>query len=576
MRPRLCITAALSALLLACSSEIRLDRVSVERITLRTGQPPITLVIEGAGFDRVQCAVLHPEPVSGESASFAPGWSPEHPGPVRAICLPERSNAHRLSVELSAGLRATEGELRLTLQTGEMEIDVPCEISVRRDPSPPPGLFSPDRSRLIVLLHGMTSRPDLPHDNPLLTLVDPSDGIPAGMHAHARKMWGFGFVSGLLGAQGGALETLGGLAVTQENWVRSAPEGSWDESPAQSTLEALLLRAARGEEPLSVFIPARDGSEALMLQTSQTIDQVYEAYTRIHEFGAQPQIIWVTHSAGGLVARTLLSNPLKPIASGWPLTKIALTTEQRWRADFLRDRTLFLVTIATPHQGTPLADKFGGLSQFLEILPDWLWRLPGDVGEFVEEVRTTQISRRDCVPDLTTERCDALNAGPIRPSRAHRTEHSLGGALIPVFAMGGRSPAASYLSDPNECLRIIPGVSDEAYFPDEQTKRFVVGMVALDCFVTTFGGTENPGWGRTEDPRLDTVRRMTAWTIIEELSAHLDFLWDLSPLLVHRGAGPIDDLPIPFYQNQRWSVPLWGLHRRLRELRPFVPRGGSV
>src|SRR5207237_6310373 len=62
-------------------------------------------------------------------------------------------------------------------------------------------------------------------------------------------------------------------------------------------------------------------------------------------------------SMGGLVSRVILCNPAEAINGGKGRRQtIALSSDDRMKADFIRRRTLYLTTLATPHQGSPEGD----------------------------------------------------------------------------------------------------------------------------------------------------------------------------------------------------------------------------
>ncbi|HRK20303.1 MAG TPA: hypothetical protein PLX06_00740 [Fimbriimonadaceae bacterium] len=337
--------------------------------------------------------------------------------------------------------------------------------------------FSPTRPRLVVLLHGVTSEPQQAIQ----------EGIATSLHT--RWYWGMGLIQGIMGTPGETHArvvqpvTLGGMS------IRTIPVGEWhwdkgpdpkvpDQAPivvpmgGRRTLpnETAMAKAAvqdyiksvmtPGAEPATaVMVNFRDGSKHLMPQTGATIEQVYNTYQ--YAFGKlplaqQPQIYFVGHSFGGVVARAIFANP-----TGADLFGNKLAAHQRTMADFLRSRTVLLGTLSTPHLGTPMGDQAGDVAA-------WVRRRGGNVKSLVGTVDSatnteplkslgiaTNLTRtahdgmiaaldsisgeRDCLQDLT--RMPEYNAGILKPDTGRRRD---GGSMIPIFTMSGRSPGATY------------------------------------------------------------------------------------------------------------------------------------
>jgi triacylglycerol esterase/lipase EstA (alpha/beta hydrolase family) len=105
----------------------------------------------------------------------------------------------------------------------------------------------------------------------------------------------------------------------------------------------------------AAMITFRDGSRSLQDQSEAALNQLYETYNRAFSGTSnQPQLVLVTHSAGGVVSRAILSNPWAP-GGAW-----GFDSAKCERADYITDRVVFLVALATPHTGSPLSLRSRG------------------------------------------------------------------------------------------------------------------------------------------------------------------------------------------------------------------------
>ena len=481
-----------------------------------------------------------------------------------------------LVIVAAGGLAAWWGQRRaahlaarlLTRAASEMRPtpDVPAwpladPAAQRPDAEPFP--FDPGRPTLVVLLHGMT---------PSLELDD-----EVGTHAYARRYWGFHFVRELLGGPAPRLED--GEALDPERWLGQAPK---DDDPRHG----LLLRAD-GDTDRAVFVVTRDGSRGLGEQAAAAAAQIeagLERYRRILASAApdasgadpEPQIALVAHSFGGLVARYLLTNP--PLDGG-PFGTDATT---RARADAIRDRTLFLVTLGTPHEGSSAADRAVLLAAVDELVREELVRPNAFTRRWIAPLLdegATLLRFEDPVTEhLRTDVWAALNdpnEGLLAAHRARRGD----GTPVPVYALAARAPGGHFFVDPMVSDRIefelAAWYAEQLDLPPAFYREFLLQMLFAD---PTMHALEIPmrGWGRASDhpaPKavLDRVTRVpTALEriafgpqdarVVIELAARVDYL---------RGpyAGEIE--------TRGWLGRLWCLVVRCSEA-PGVIDAGSV
>ena len=437
--------------------------------------------------------------------------------------------------------------------------DAPTATRADAEPFP----FDRDRPTLVVLLHGMT---------PSLELND-----TVGTHAYARHYWGFHFVTQLLGGRRPRLE--GGEPFTAETWLSEAPT---DDDPSHG----LLLRAD-GDTGRAVFIVTRDGSRGLGEQVVATATQVEAGIERfrqalaaaapdVAEGDREPQLVLVAHSFGGLVGRYLLTNP--PLDDG-PFGVDAAT---RARADAIRDRTLYLVTLATPHEGSAAADRAVLLAAVDELLRDELGRPDAFTRRWLTPLLdegTTLLRLEDPVTEhLRTDVWAALNDpddGLLAGHRARRGD----GSPVPVYALAARTPGGHFFVDPMVSDRIefelAAWYAERLDLAPDFYREFLLQMLFADPTIHALGIPER-GWGRAADHPapdavLDRVTRVATAPerivfgprdarVSIELASRVDFL---------RGpyAGEIE--------TRGWLGRLWCMFVRCAEA-PGVVDTGSV
>jgi len=336
--------------------------------------------------------------------------------------------------------------------------------------------LSPQRPRLVVLMHGITSKPEEAKEENINTPL------------HARFYWGVDFIQGFMG------ETTPGTTVNVlkthslflnledtkvEAWTNEIknPADEPNIVPGQLAPVFLPKAFAAGKKNLTskqvkdelksfmvpsndpataVMVTFRDGSKHLMPQTADAINQIYDTYQAT--FGhlpqsQQPQLYLLGHSFGGIVLRTILANP-----DAADLYGNKLTAEEHKRADFLRERTVLGITSSTPHLGTPIPDQAQDLAAFVRrtnriskatvsALTDnsalKRFKITEAANEKIEEFTHTALDaisgERDCLNDIN--RIAEYNKGIIAPNTARRGPN---GEAVPIYTFGGRNPSGLF------------------------------------------------------------------------------------------------------------------------------------
>ncbi|MGC4047201.1 MAG: hypothetical protein QM758_25670 [Armatimonas sp.] len=266
--------------------------------------------------------------------------------------------------------------------------------------------------RVLFLLHGSTAIPER--------------GKPAqpGSLAFARQYFSFGFTRKLLG-ESLRLFTRGGVELTAPNWEKTAL--------GDRVENQILTIQPRTLDRILVLIPY-DGSRHLVVQTREVIDKIQEAIDTLNL--AQANYSFMAHSMGGLVMRTLLT------ASDDSIDGERLSVSDRRRASAIADKTLYLITLATPHEGSPVADRSTEIRDVVRKIPTdkvGLGRID------LSEITGGLIGNANQY-QLKTALWRTLNRGTLSPLKMTRSD----GTLIPIYTLSGRTPGGPYFTSPKD------------------------------------------------------------------------------------------------------------------------------
>jgi hypothetical protein len=305
--------------------------------------------------------------------------------------------------------------------------------------------------KLIVLVHGMSTSPN---DAASEDIPEPDSGTLD----FARFYFSFPFVAGLMGVgPSGSLRTLSGVRLNVGSWeeVAGTPSSRFKVRYRHAANEAVsgdhfLVPAdwsGSGCPPVAVLLTRRDASQRLMPQSKALLNHVYEEYKAIfgtHQsptLGKTPNIIFVCHSFGNLATRVVLTNPSTSVLGQ------ALTPVERERADAIRDKTICLVSLAGPHEGSPIANYVSQIQNNLGT-GEPAQKLRGLLDSFSVKVDLLDAVHRElgqpAVQDLTSPMWEGLNRTSLRPDLMVRKT----GGLIPVYALSGHRPSGRFGRNP--------------------------------------------------------------------------------------------------------------------------------
>jgi len=325
--------------------------------------------------------------------------------------------------------------------------------------------------------------------------------------AYSRFYFDFPFTSAVLGNTNSNLFTKGGIELTKNNWQTSAvTDNNLNNNFAFADMPPADGRQFKGTA--AAFV-RHDGSVGLGRQARTVLSRIDALY---HEFaqycGVDPYLILVGHSKGGLVCRYLMSAPTGEVAG------VDLTPQQEQVARFLRDQTKFVITVGTPHNGSPIPDNATAIREGVaetQGFVDTIWgivrnaarianiSLPQSAPIQMSSVLTVLAGDQDDLGHLTSSFCRDMNQGPLHPSRMARTD----GGLIPLYCYGGRSPADEFYRTPSH-----NAASGFVSTTPEIVKNTVHGLVALDYALhnvlqSDWGTLTSIGTGKS----LDLTRR---------------------------------------------------------------------
>ena len=335
---------------------------------------------------------------------------------------------------------------------------------------------------LVILVHGMSAAEG---DSPMPGVPEPA--VPS--LDYNRFYFSSGFAQKLLGSA--SLKTLSQKDVSGSKWDahgKPAANGTvqmlngCNENVVDDHFIVPSSFVGNGTPKLSIFPSYRDASKKLVPQTKALINQVYEIYSS--KFGTRanpksgkvlPNIVFVCHSMGGLAVRALLCSPSDKIDNE------SLTVTERQRAEAIRDRTNYFVTLATPHEGSPIADRVSDIKAAVDKDANWtaLKLIPGNI---VDSARgfIGGLVGAPSIGNLGTEFWGTLNRGLLAPYRMERSD----GSIVPMFLMAAHSPAGRFYTDP--VRQSILGDISLSMLDSESYRREVVravGLSALDYFL---------------------------------------------------------------------------------------------
>lgn len=338
---------------------------------------------------------------------------------------------------------------------------------------------------------------------------------------YGRCEWGQDFLPGLFGASnvGAQLTALDGSDATGDNFIRAMQnvrdfpdenlghrmsgdcvadpqatevvDGRFAKhfiAPGPQRTSAQILALQRfgippAPPPIAAFVTWRDPTRGLVFSGRRVTRQVYAAL-RWYEstYKITPGVILLAQSFGGLASRFMLSKPdPQQLNADTNRENVPLCTEDLAKMDYVRDRTLYLLTLATPHEGSYLAEWGPPVKAALRALLTELrqglasselarvLRGMATISTLVHanlpilEVNASiissiegflpQLDNAAALLDMRLASMAKQNLGPISPERARRTAASpiVGGArtLIPVYATLSRSPGSDAFDGPD-------------------------------------------------------------------------------------------------------------------------------
>ena len=412
-------------------------------------------------------------PVSGTVSVTVPGGTPPAGSPTVVVTFP-------------VGTAVRELPLAPVISAGKKTISAPSPT-------------------VIFLVHGMSDATGTPTD--IAEDFVKCEG-PRNTPFYSRCEWGIDFIPGLFGLdenKAGTLFNLRGQDVSGMRYLR-LPENrplidenlgitardargcvtnpnaveSYDPRAAMHFVTAGVPDPNR-PPPLAVFAIWRDSTRGVVESARRVTNQAYAALRWYEtQYRKAPKVIFLAQSFGGLATRFLLSNPAPATFDTRLLNAdgITICPEERTKMDYLRDRTVYALTLATPHEGSymsewgqPPKDLIRGaianldgtlgapndLARLVRTIDDSVATVVGAPAGLVERARI-ELRRLDALLDtpalrdmkLATMR--AFNLGPMSPDRARRTAGSpiVGArdALIPIYATLGRSPGSNVFDSP--------------------------------------------------------------------------------------------------------------------------------
>ena len=440
------------------------------------------------------------------------------------------------------------------------------------------------RPRIVVLVHGMQLNDGTHEDGELIT---------------GHGYWSFEFAQGILGAEPDQplFDFTGHQYPSQENWTEYAEGIILSEgfeghaftalepiSPAPRFGEVWLDQAPEEPPMLSVMMTARNASVGLLLQTAQATDQMERLLGWYHERFAgyldrrcrcEPELVLVAHSQGGHVSRVWLSSAkVDPVDDELNPDHVDFSKAQEQTMSLIRDTTVFLATLGTPHDGTIFASRgwavYGDIdSSVTTLIEDPSVTTLSDEVESIEagineirsvipfnspisdlaSVKNAAIDLLDSMPnsvrDLTIKYMFAINGDFLHPMYARRSQKAdsrLGNGTshkyIPIYAFGGRSPGSTHLVD----YDLVAGF--DGVLSDSEGTGILL-MVGIDRWMASYA----TGWGSLGGDhadfsgRLDRVDRTDLRDVEALVDEYVDEYgeeWIPFPLQLEIAAGPGD------------------------------------
>jgi len=438
------------------------------------------------------------------------------------------------------------------------------------------------RPRIIVLVHGMQLNDGTDEDGELIT---------------GHGYWSFEFAQGILGAEPDQplFDFTGHQYQSQEDWTEYAEGIILSEgfeghaftalepiSPAPRLGEVWLDQAPEEPPMLSVMMTARNASVGLLSQTAQATDQMKRFLGWYHERFAgyldrrchcEPELVLIGHSQGGHVSRVWLSNAkVDPVDDDLNPDQVEFSEDQHETMSLIRDTTVFLATLGTPHDGTIFASRgwevYGaidssvtpliedpsvttlnlevdrieaGIDTIRSVIP---FNSPiSDLASVKDAANDLLDAMPNSVRDLTQEYMLAINGDFLHPLHARRSQKAdsrLGNGTsykyIPVYAFGGRSPGSTHLVD----YDLVAGFDGVLSDPESTNILLMVGIDGWMASYTTGWGSLGGDHADFSD-RLDRVDRADLWDVealADEYVEEYGEEWIPFPLQLEIAAGP--------------------------------------
>jgi len=283
------------------------------------------------------------------------------------------------------------------------------------------------------------------------------------------------------------------------------------------------------------------------------LGQIKTLYTNFVAWtGSDPYIVLVGHSKGGMVARYLMSAPTGNVGN------VNLTDDQEADCKFLRDKCKYIVTLGTPHDGSPLAEA--GVD-ILHKLDDTQAAFQGFWTATRNTLATVGVTLPRTPPlnlngvkaiigseaelaDLTSAATVGFNTGELKPTQMKRSD----GSPIPMYCYAGRSPGDRFFATPRHDGGGGPSLAELT----TTEGKSAMGLCTLDWALHNVGERD---WGTMTSvgpgKSLDLVRRTYSITEIKPQALPPFFK------VVKRFSNPFEAFEIPLTDFAFEGMPIY-------------------